>query len=87
MKIGKRTLKKEDLNENLVSFLIEHDALHKFIDNINIQHKDPLSVISKYRIEDSILFSFTWDETKEGGIYWGELHDKLVDYWNEHENS
>ena len=80
MKIGKRTLRKEDLNENLVSFLTNHDALYKFIDNINSQHKDPLSVISKYRIEDSILFSFTWDETKEGGIYWGELHSELEDY-------
>ena len=58
MKIGKRTLRKEDLNENLVSFLIEHDALHKFLNNINSQHNDPLSVISKYRIEDFILFSF-----------------------------
>lgn len=80
MKIGKRTLKKEDLNENLVSFLTNHDALYEFIDNINIQHNDPLSVISKYRVQDSILFSFTWDETKEGGIYWGELHSELVDY-------
>ena len=34
MKIGKRTLRKEDLNENLVSFLTEHDALHKFLNNI-----------------------------------------------------
>lgn len=80
MKIGKRTLKKEDLNENLVSFLTNHDALHKFIDNINSQHNDPLSVISKYRVQDSILFSFTWDETKEGGIYWGELHSEFEDY-------
>ena len=80
MKIGKRTLKKEDLNENLVSFLTKHDALYKFINNINSQHKDPLSVISKYRIEDSILFSFVWDETVEGGIYWGELNCELIDY-------
>lgn len=80
MKIGKRTLKKEDLNENLVSFLIKHDALYQFINNINIQRNDPLSVISKYKVQDSILFSFTWDETKEGGIYWGELHSEFVDY-------
>lgn len=80
MKIGKRTLKKEDLNENLVSFLTNHDALYKFIDNINSQHNDPLSVISKYRVQDSILFSFIWDETKEGGIYWGELHSEFEDY-------
>ena len=80
MKIGKRTLKKEDLNENLVSFLIKHDALYKFIDNINIQRNDPLSAISEYRIQDSILFSFTWDETEEGGVYWEELHSEFVDY-------
>ena len=80
MKIGKRTLKKEDLNENLVSFLTNHDALYKFINNINIQRNDPLSAISKYRIQDSILFSFTWDETEEGSIYWGELHNEFVDY-------
>ena len=80
MKIGKRTLRKEDLNENLVSFLIEHDALHKFLNNINSQRKDPLSAISKHRIEDSILFSFTWDETVEGGIYWGELNCEFIDY-------
>lgn len=80
MKIGKRTLQKEDLNENLVSFLTKHDALYKFINNINIQRNDPLSVISKYRVQDSILFSFTWDETKEGGIYWGELHSEFEDY-------
>ena len=80
MKIGKRTLRKEDLNENLVSFLIEHDALHKFLNNINSQRKDPLSDISKYKIEDSILFSFTWDETVEGGIYWGELNCAFIDY-------
>ena len=87
MKIGKRTLRKEDLNENLVSFLTEHDALHKFLKNINSQRKDPLSAISKYGIVDSILFSFTWDETNEGGIYWGDLHDKFIDYWNEHKDS
>ena len=87
MKIGKRTLRKEDLNENLVSFLIEHDALHKFLNNINSKREDPLSAISNYRIEDSILFSFTWDETVEGSIYWGDLHHKFIDYWNEHEDS
>ena len=80
MKIGKRTLRKEDLNENLVSFLIEHDALHKFLNNINSQRKDPLSDISKYKLEDSILFSFTWNETVEGGIYRGELNRELIDY-------
>ena len=80
MKIGKRTLRKEDLNENLVSFLTKHAALYKFLNNINSQRRDPLSVISKYKVVDSILFSFTWDETVEGGIYWGDLHDKLVDY-------
>lgn len=87
MKIGKKTLRKEDLNEKLVSFLTKHGALYKFINNINSQRKDPLSSISKYNIEDSILFSFAWDETVEGGIYWGELNEKLVDYWNEYENS
>ena len=80
MKIGKRTLRKEDLNEKLVSFLTKHAALYKFLNNINSQRKDPLSDISKYKIEDSILFSFTWDETVEGGIYWGELHAEFVDY-------
>ena len=80
MKIGKRTLKKEDLNENLVSFLTNHDALYKFIDNINIQRNDPLSAISEYRIQDSMLFSFTSDETEQGGVYWGELHSEFVDY-------
>ena len=63
------------LTESLVLFLVENDALDRFLSNLeNIQNC--LDILENTLLVD-IFFIDIWDNSPEGREYWENLGEKL----------
>lgn len=63
------------INESLVLFLVENDALDRFLSNLeNIPNC--LDILENTLLVD-IFFIDIWDNSSEGREYWENLGEKL----------
>jgi hypothetical protein len=74
----KRSKPNLDPNQKMfIDFLKRHDTLIPFCVNLN----EPLfKYLNKYKLEESYLiyYSFDWNDTPEGELFWSELEDKWI---------
>ena len=72
------------LPENLAAFLKQHRAFKAFCEimayrfNFERTRQSYLDDVAKLRTRFTINTAFTWSQTKQGGDYWGHLHDMAL---------
>lgn len=60
-----------EMPEDLKNFLLKNDALDTFLKNSPVINDYPTFYIA---------CAFRWNDSQEGGAYWGRIHDK----WQAH---
>ena len=77
----------DTLNKNELSvffrYLKENGAFSQYIKAINGYQKKPFDFLKQYkhRAIHILRYSFTWDQTQQGHIYWRILYETYAGKW------
>ena len=69
----------EQLVEEFLQFLVNNNALNQWNVNGAKYHSEYWQSFLRENMKSSFIFdAFSWDDTKEGARYWGELSMKWL---------
>lgn len=69
----------ESIAYGLLFFLLRLNLYYPYIDNVMVQNASSY-LRRRIRLNERVIDrSFTWDETKEGHEFWGDLNSKFYD--------